>query len=115
VFLLLDHLENLAVGEKKPDEIEWLYTRIRRILEDEAIEEIQVGIGERFNGMYYKQVGSCPDELPRDAVLEVTRKGYFIRGQPGQDNAILRPAEVIVSDGPLGKKPESKISKEVDK
>jgi len=115
LFLLLDHLENLAVGEKKPDETEWLYTRICRILEDEAIEEIQVGKGEPFNGIYHKQVESRPDDLPRDAVLEVSRKGYFVRGQPGQDDAILRPAEVIVSNGSLETQPESKISKKVKK
>jgi molecular chaperone GrpE (heat shock protein) len=112
LFLLLDHLENLAKGEKKSDEIEWLYTRIRRILEDEAIEEIQVSKGQLFNGRYYKQADSRHDELPVDAVLEVIRKGYFIEGLSGQEDVILRLAEVIVSSGPSEKKTETNLSEE---
>jgi molecular chaperone GrpE (heat shock protein) len=115
LFILLDHLENLTMVEEKSNEIDWLFKRIHRILEDEAIEEIQVSKGKRFNGRYHKQVESRSDELPKDAVLEISRKGYFIRGKPGQSDAILRSAEVIISNGPLEKQPELRNSDKVGK
>lgn len=111
LFLLLDHLENLAKDQKKSDEIDWLHKKIRRILEDEEIEEITVEKGDHFSGIYHKHVGDRPDEVEKGTVLEVTRKGYYIRGQAQEDSVILRPAEVIVSSGPSGKQPESKIAK----
>lgn len=115
LFLLLDHLENLAKDKEKSDEIDWLYKRIRRILEDEGIEEIPAKKGYLFSGVYHEHVDDRAGEFPEHTVLKVVRKGYFIRGQTGTDDVILRPAEVIVSSGPPEKQPESKISEEVEK
>ena len=115
LFLLLDHLENLAKDEKKSDEIDWIYKKTRRILEDEGIEEILAKKGDHFSGIYHKHVGDRPDELPKGIVLEVVRKGYFIRSQPGIDDVVLRPAETIISSGPSGKQPESKTAEELGK
>jgi molecular chaperone GrpE (heat shock protein) len=115
LILLLDHLENLAKSEKRSDELDWLYKRTRRILEDEGIEEIPVKKGDRFDGLYHKQVSDQPDEHPLGTVLEVARKGYYEKGVTGGDDVILRPVEVIVSSGLSGKQPESKRSKEEEK
>lgn len=115
LFLLLDHLEDLVKNEEKPDEIDWLYKRIRRILEDGGIEEISAKKGCLFNSIYHEYVDNRPSEFPKGIVLEVVRKGYFIRGQTGTDDVILKLAEVIVSSDPPEKQPESKISEEIEK
>ncbi len=101
LFLLLDHLENSAKDEKKADEIGWIYRRTLRILDDEGIEEIPVKMGDYFSDTRHKSVKSRPDELPKSAVLEITRKGYYTKSKTGED-IILRPAEVIVSSGVSG-------------
>jgi molecular chaperone GrpE (heat shock protein) len=104
LFLLIDHLENAIKDGKKSDEIGWIYRRICRILEDEGIEEIPVKRGDQFNSTYHKHVDSRPEELPKSTVLEVTRKGYYMKDETGED-IILRPAEVVVSGGPSVKQP----------
>ncbi|MFH1437679.1 MAG: nucleotide exchange factor GrpE [Pseudomonadota bacterium] len=99
--LLCDHLELQARGSTRPDPLERLMKKAGRILEEEGIEEIPVMEGDRFDGMLHKHAGQRGNGKPRGTVLEVVRKGYRVR-QPalGDENMILRPAEVIVSSGP---------------
>jgi molecular chaperone GrpE (heat shock protein) len=114
LILLLDYLENRTADavEEKSDESNWLYKRLCQILENEGIIEMLVGKGELFNGKYHIQVESRQDELPRDAILEVTRKGYFMKSLSGQEDAVFRSAEVIVSNGPPEKQPEAPVNEE---
>ena len=112
LFLILDHFENFTANNEKSEEINWVYKGVQRILDDEDIEEIPIEIGEPFNGKYHKSVGSHSDDLEAETVSEVSRKGYLIKGQPGQEDAILRPAEVIVSNGPMEKQSEKEITEE---
>ena len=99
LFLLLDHFDILLKAKREPDEIEWICRRTRRILEDRRIEEIPVRKGARFSDLYHEYLGGRQDELPKGTVVEVARKGYFIRGRTDEDDLVLRPAGVIVSDG----------------
>jgi len=100
VLLWIDHFEQAARENKTGKTDEWLFRKARRILEDEGIEEISVKRGDAFDGMRHKQGGSRPDELPKDMVVELLRKGYYIKGQGKQEDVIFRPAEVMCSSGP---------------
>jgi molecular chaperone GrpE (heat shock protein) len=111
LFLLLDHL-NIQSHKQKSGELDWICQRARRILEDKGIEEIPVEKGDHFNGRYHKYLCHRQDKLGKDTVLEVVRKGYFIKGQTGQEDTVLRTAEVIISSGPI-QETESEFLKEV--
>ncbi|MCP4678023.1 MAG: nucleotide exchange factor GrpE [Deltaproteobacteria bacterium] len=94
VFLVIDHLDL----KKEQDEVRWFYEKLKRILEDEGIEEMSVSAGEQFDGMYHKHVGEEPTELPAGAIIEVKRKGY-VKEREKDDFVVLRQAEVTVSLG----------------
>lgn len=100
LFLLRDHLEIQDRGSDAQVGIEWLVKRVSKTLEVEGIAEIPVKPGDRFDGMYHKHAGDRADGRPAGSVVEVARKGYFVRhgGTEGED-LILRHAEVVVSTG----------------
>ncbi len=100
LFLLIDNLEVQERSGGPDDGSEWLVRRARKMLAREGIEEIPVSEGDAFDGMYHKHAGDRDDERPEGAVLEVTRRGYYVRGaSPDEDDIILRHAEVVVSRG----------------
>jgi molecular chaperone GrpE (heat shock protein) len=100
LFLLIDNLEVQERSGGTADGSDWLVRRARKMLAREGIEEIPVAEGDPFDGMYHKHAGDRDDQRPEGAVLEVTRKGYYVRaGSPDEDDIILRHAEVIVSRG----------------
>ena len=100
LFLLIDNLEVQERSGGPDDGSEWLVRRARKMLAREGIVEIPVSEGDTFDGMYHKHAGDRDDERPEGAVLEVTRKGYYVRGRSSdEDDIILRHAEVIVSRG----------------
>ena len=71
---------------------------ISRILAEEGIEEIPVKTGDKFSSTNHKRVESRPDSSLKSSVLEITRKGYWIKSENGED-IVLRPTDVIVSSG----------------
>lgn len=100
LFLFLDHLDISLKNNKNIEQIDRIYKRVASILEGESIEEIAVQKGERFDGKFHKHAGERANELAKGAILEVTRKGYFIKHTgTEEEDIILRPAEVIVSAG----------------
>lgn len=113
LFLLLDHFEIHKKSSKKSDKIDWFYEKTRWVLEQEGIEEIPVTRGDSFNGIYHQQVSSRPHKLPDGTILEISLKGYYIKGKTGKDDIILRPARVTVSSGPQ-KESNPKNKKEVE-
>jgi molecular chaperone GrpE (heat shock protein) len=101
LFLLLDHLELQVKAAPAREGGEALYRKAARILEDEGIEEIAVREGDAFDGKLHKHVGEKPGDAPQGTILEVARKGYVLRNElAGEEEFVLRPAEVIVSSGP---------------
>jgi len=101
LFLLMDHVELQVKGGAGREGSELLYKKASRILEEEGIEEIPVREGEKFDGKFHKHVGERPGETPAGTILEVARKGYVMKGDLlGEEEIVLRPAEVIVSSGP---------------
>lgn len=104
LFLLIDHLEVQDRAEEARVGVEWLVMKARKILASESIEEIPVREGDTFDGMYHKHAGDRADSRPAGAVVEVSRKGYHIRKGAGEDDLILRHAEVIVSTGKAERK-----------
>ncbi len=101
LFLLLDHLELQVKAAPAREGGEVLYRKAARILEDEGIEEIAVKEGDAFDGKLHKHVGERPGDAPQGTVLEVARKGYVLRNElAGEEEFVLRPAEVIVCSGP---------------
>ncbi|MBW2260546.1 MAG: nucleotide exchange factor GrpE [Deltaproteobacteria bacterium] len=100
LFLLIDNLEVQERSGGAGDGSDWLARRARKMLAREGIEEITVSEGDSFDGMYHKHAGDRDDDRPEGAVLEVTRKGYYVMGvSPDGDDIILRHAEVVVSRG----------------
>ena len=100
VFLALDHLDRAAAGSPGDDRLRWFGDKLDRVLADAGIDEIRVGVGNAFDGGVHRHVGERDADLPRGAVLAVTRKGYVRRGEGGRDEAcVLRPAEVVLSSG----------------
>ncbi len=112
LFLLLDHFEIHKKSGKKSGKIDWFYEKTRWILEQEGIEEIPVARGDSFDGIYHQEIRSLPHKLPDGTILEVSSKGYYIKGKTGKDDIILRPARVTVSSGPQ-KENNPKNKKEV--
>jgi len=99
--LLLDHLELQVKAAPAREGGEVMYRKAARILEDEGIEEIAVKEGDAFDGKLHKHVGERPGDAPQGTVLEVARKGYVLRNElAGEEEFVLRPAEVIVCSGP---------------
>jgi len=104
MFLLLDHVELASRAGEAREEDERIARMVRQALEREGIEEIPVKAGDGFDGTYHRHSGDRPGEGPAGSVLEVARKGYFIRGAAGADeDLVLRHAEVIVSSGVPGR------------
>ena len=107
--LLLDHLE---IFQRKAIFVASLIRRIEEILLDAGVEEISPDEGTGFDGTYHKIVGQRNDELPTGTVLEVTRKGYMLTFKEKGD-AILRPAEVIISSNQIRR--EQQLTRENEK
>jgi molecular chaperone GrpE (heat shock protein) len=113
LFLILDHFENMNTNNGESDEIGWFIKMVKRILEDEGIEEIPIKVGDVFNSKYHKQVGNRTDEHEEGSILEISRKGYISKSQEGKKVvAVLRPAEVIVSNGKTEKHSENEFTEE---
>jgi len=105
LFLLIDNLEVQERSGGAGDGSDWLVRRARKMLAREGIEEIPVSEGDSFDGMYHKHAGDRDDDRPEGAVLEVTRKGYYVTGvSSDEDDIILRHAEVVVSRGKARRK-----------
>ena len=109
--LLLDHLE-IFQRKVRAKFVASLIRRIEEILLDAGIEEISPDEGTGFNGARHKIVGQRKDESPTGTVLEVTRKGYMLTFKEKGD-AILRPAEVIISSNQIRR--EQQITREDEK
>jgi len=100
LFLVLDHLDRTEAGASGDDRLRWFRGKLDRVLAGAGIDEIRVEIGDAFDGGVHRHVGERDAELPRGAVLAVTRKGYVRRGEGGRVQArVLRPAEVVLSSG----------------
>jgi len=100
LFLVLDHLDRANAGGPGDDRLRWFREKLDRALVGAGIDEIRVDVGDAFDGGVHRHVGERHAELPRGAVLAVTRKGYARRGEAGRDGeCVLRPAEVVLSSG----------------
>jgi len=100
LFLVLDHLDRTDAGASGDDRLRWFRDKLDRVLAGAGIGEIRVEIGDAFDSGVHRHVGERDAELPRGAVLAVTRKGYVRRGEDGRGEArVLRPAEVVLSSG----------------
>ncbi|HUT77844.1 MAG TPA: vWA domain-containing protein [Polyangia bacterium] len=100
LFLLIDHLELQAQAGQAADPA-WFRSRLRQILDDEGIHEIAAGPGEEAATARYVRTGERPDPAPSGTVLELVRRGWVKRrGAIGDEDLVLRKAEVIVSAGP---------------
>jgi molecular chaperone GrpE (heat shock protein) len=100
LFLLIDHLEVQARAGQAGDPA-WFRARLRQILEDESIEEIGAGPGEGAVPARHVRTAERPDPAPPGTVLELVRRGWVKRrGSVGDEDLVLRKAEVIVSAGP---------------
>ncbi len=100
LFLLIDHMDLEAREGSRALDLDFFAQRTRKLLSAEGILEIPVREGDVFDGMYHKHAGDRKHQTPPGTVLEVVRKGYYLpRRKEGQDDSILRHAEVIVSKG----------------
>lgn len=97
LLLLLDHLEKYS-RETESEDLNWVQIKVNRLLEDADIEEMKVSVGDQFDGNLHKVVENRKDGRPRGEILEIARKGYLVKNEDGEDVAIVRKAEVIVSD-----------------
>jgi Mg-chelatase subunit ChlD len=100
LFLVLDHLDRADMGASGDDRLRWFRDKLGRALAGAGIDEIRVAVGDAFDGGVHRHVGERDADLPRGAVLAVTRKGYVRRGEAERDEeCVLRPAEVVLSSG----------------
>lgn len=102
LFLLIDHLEVQARGARSSAENDWFLMRLRQLLEDENIAEIEIGPGDEFDPKRCSRAGDREDGSPSGTVLEVVRKGYLRKKAPTGGDLVLRQVEVIVSRGIAG-------------
>jgi hypothetical protein len=102
LFLLIDHLEVQSRGGGTSAESDWFLMRLRQILEDESIAEIEAAMGDEFDGRIHSRADDREDEAAPGTVLEVVRKGYVRKQAPTGDELVLRQAEVVVSRGIAG-------------
>lgn len=90
---VLDDFER-AVAAVQDDGLGLLLNKFRTVLGQMGLEEIHAA-GQKFDPNLHEAVAQVPhDSLPEGSVIEQTRKGY--RRGP----RLLRPASVIVSQGP---------------
>jgi molecular chaperone GrpE (heat shock protein) len=78
LFYLCDLLENRIASEQKTDSDLWFHSNLLQIIKDEGIKEIQVKKGDFFNGKYHKSVDVVFNNAPKETILELIRKGYYI-------------------------------------
>jgi molecular chaperone GrpE (heat shock protein) len=112
LFLLIDHLEVQARGDRSSAENEWFLMRLRQLLEDENISEIRIATGDELDPKLCSRAGDREDAAPPGTVLEVVRKGYVRKKGPTGSDLVLRQAEVIVSRGIGGGKGEAEPEEE---
>jgi molecular chaperone GrpE (heat shock protein) len=102
LFLLVDHLEVQTRAGQAGDPA-WFRSRLRQILEDESIQEISAEPGDETQPARHVRTGERPDPSPPGTVLELVRRGWVKRrGAGGDEDLVLRKAEVVVSAGPVG-------------
>jgi molecular chaperone GrpE (heat shock protein) len=100
LFLLIDHLEVQSRAGRAGDPA-WFRSRLRQILDDESIHEISAEPGDEAQPARHVRTGERPDPAPPGTVLELVRRGWVKRrGAIGDEDLVLRKAEVIVSAGP---------------
>lgn len=81
------HLKNLEYGKEN---MQLIYNQLLQILD---ITPILPSPGDRFDDMEHIAIRRVQNKLPNNSVISIVRKGYYLDGD------ILRPTEVIVSDG----------------
>ena len=89
---ILDDLEKAAATEKDSG-VDLVLKKFKEVLESEGVEEIKVGVGDKFdpNMMECVITENTEDTKSTEAkVSEVLRTGYKIKGK------VLRPAQVKV-------------------
>jgi molecular chaperone GrpE (heat shock protein)/uncharacterized protein YegL len=104
---LKEYLELLGPDDldAKSDTVKLILNRVDGMIRATRIESAEVTIGKPFDGLAQTVVGESESTLPAGSVLQVKRKGY-VQKYKGRGERILRPAEVIVSNG---RTPTSKV------
>ncbi len=91
-----EHKEHTAAGAIR-DGMALIYDQILGVLTQFGLSVLDVA-GRPFDPQQCEAMAALPSEsVPEGAVLDVVRAGYRLRGK------LLRPAQVIVSSGPLPK------------
>ena len=94
VLPVLDSFD-LALGHNLPKDTErgvlLIRSQFEDILKKRGLEEIKVGVGEKFNPEKHESIGEVESEKPVGKIAEVVQRGYFLRGK------VLRPTRVRLS------------------
>lgn len=80
--------------------------RIRQIIKEEGIVEIPASEGDLLNDRFHKKVAENYSKLPAGRILETLKSGYYKKNGSTVSEIVLRPAEVIVSNGHEGEQLE---------
>jgi molecular chaperone GrpE len=85
-----------------------VYDQLMRSLEKIGVEPVDAE-GCEFDPHHHEAVTHLPsEEHPADTVMAQTRRGYRLGGR------LLRPAQVVVSSGPVESEPNAEVSEERD-
>jgi len=88
LFPVIDALDRASEPERENTKL--IYNQLLQILD---LTPIIPSSGEKFDDRRFTAIKRIHNKLLNNAVVTVVRKGYYI------DDDVLRPAEVIVSDG----------------
>lgn len=93
LFIVVDALDRASNYKQFKNEKENIGLVYNQLLQTLGITSIVPSPGDRFDDWRYTAIRRVQNKLPDNSVVSVVRKGYYL------NEDILRPAEVIVSDG----------------
>jgi len=94
ILLVFDNCENIF---KSVPQISVVNDGLKRILEEQHIEPIQVKAGDLFDSEFHQcEETAEKEEFLNGAVLQIIEAGYIKKLQNGQ-HIVIRPAKVLVN------------------
>ncbi len=102
LILVLDNFERALVhipantDKNLAEGLKMISSQFRSTLQKQGVQKVEI-LGKEFNPELAEALAQIPDEQPAGTVIKEELPGFTLHGR------LLRPANVVVSSGPLAK------------
>jgi molecular chaperone GrpE len=91
--MAIDHAEQSSIDQSWIEGMQLISRKLSATLESEGVTDIEA-MGQEFDPFEHEAIAyQTSEDKPEGTIIEVTQKGYKLRGR------ILRPARVVVAKG----------------